>query len=111
VESSSDTESIDLDRFELVLLKRPIKGVEIPEGEIERLQELHIAHLEALTRSGDILVAGPFDEQVDSSLRGMCIYRTGSLERTRNLANSDPSVVAGRLEVDVMYFYCPSGQL
>ncbi|MGD0851941.1 MAG: hypothetical protein ABSA07_01120 [Acidimicrobiales bacterium] len=37
----------------------------------------------------------------------MTIYQTGSLERTRELATSDPAVVAGRLEVDVMYFYCP----
>jgi hypothetical protein len=33
------------------------------------------------------------------------------LERTRYLATSDPAVVAGRIDVDVMYFYCPSGQL
>jgi hypothetical protein len=33
------------------------------------------------------------------------------LERTRELAAADPAVVAGRLEVDVMYFYCPKGSL
>lgn len=81
------------------------------EEESDRLQELHLAHLGVLTKTGDILVAGPFDEQNDLTLRGMCIYHTGSLERTRNLATSDPAVVAGRIEVDVMYFYCPRGQL
>jgi uncharacterized protein YciI len=56
-------------------------------------------------------VGGPFDEQRDASLRGLSIYQTGSLETTRVLASSDPSVVAGRLEIDVMYFYCPKGSL
>jgi hypothetical protein len=65
VDPSTDTESIELDRFELVLLKRPMRSVEISNEEMERLQALHIAHLATLTASGDILVAGPFDEQVD----------------------------------------------
>jgi hypothetical protein len=56
-------------------------------------------------------VGGPFDGQPDKSLRGISIYQTGSLERTRALASSDPSVIAGRLEIDVMYFYCPKGSL
>ena len=111
MEASSDAEPMELDRFELVLLKRPERPTEMTEEEIDRLQELHLAHLDSLTQSGVILVAGPFDEQSDVALRGMCICQTGSLERTRELANSDPSVVAGRLEVDVMYFYCPKGQL
>ena len=111
MEQPGDTGSIELDRFELVLLKRPEQGPDISPEEAERLQELHLAHLGAMTKNGFILVAGPFDEQKDQSLRGMCIYRTGSLERARDLASADPAVVAGRLEVDVMYFYCPKGSL
>ena len=65
---------MELDRFELVLLKRPENRATISEEESDRLQELHLSHLNALTRSGDILVAGPFDEQVDPTLRGMAIY-------------------------------------
>ena len=111
MDPSSDTPSMELDRFELVLLKRPENRATISEEESDRLQELHLSHLNALTESGDILVAGPFDEQIDPTLRGMAIYKTGSLERTRGLATSDPAVIAGRLEVEVMYFFCPRGQL
>ena len=102
---------MELDRFELVLLKRPDSAPPMSDEEIDRLQDLHIAHLVHQTNAGAIRVAGPFDEQDDASLRGMALYQTGSLERTRSLASSDPSVVAGRLEIDVMYFYCPKGQL
>jgi uncharacterized protein YciI len=111
MQPSSDDPAFELDRFELVLLKRPLERSTISEEETDRLQELHMAHLQALTKSGDIRVAGPFDEQPDQSLRGMALYQTGSIERARELASSDPAIVAGRIEVDVMFFYCPKGSL
>ena len=102
---------MELDRFELVLLKRPATAPPMSDDEIDRLQELHVAYLVQQADTGAIRVAGPFDEQVDETLRGMALYQTGSLESTRILASADPSVIAGRLEIDVMYFYCPKGQI
>ena len=109
--SSSDIESEAFDRFEFVLLKRPANPPHFSDEELDQLQELHLAHLRAQTVAGAIRVAGPFDEQSDESLRGFSLYHTGSLERTRSLASTDPAVMAGRLEVEVMYFYCPKGTL
>jgi len=110
MDPSGDAEP-GFDRFEFVLLKWPVQRPDFSEEELERLQRLHVAHLEEHTRAGNIRVAGPFGEQADVSLRGFSLYQTGSLERTRSIALSDPSVMAGRLEVDVMYFYCPKGIL
>jgi uncharacterized protein YciI len=100
-----------LDRVELVLLRRPASRPEVTDDEAARLQRLHLRHLTAMLEAGHLLVAGPVDEQPDESLRGLCLYRTGSLTRTRELAESDPAVAAGRLAVDVMWLYCPEGQL
>ena len=111
MEQSNDDRPTELDRFEMVLLRRPERRPGFSPEETDRLQELHLNHLRAMTRDGYILVAGPFDEQKDQSLRGMCIYQTGSIDRARELASSDPAVMAGRLEVEVMYFYCPKGSL
>jgi uncharacterized protein YciI len=111
MEPSSDAPPFELDRFELVWLKRPAEPTIVSEEEADRLQELHLAYLLGLTTSGDIRVCGPFDEQRDQSFRGMALYQTGSIERTRELASADPAVVAGRLEVEVMYFYCPRGSI
>lgn len=108
---SSDAPSIELDRYELVLLKRPTSSPPFSDEELEQLQARHIEHLLEQTRLGNIRVAGPVDEQQDESLRGMCLYQTGSLDQAREFASSDPSVLAGRLEVDVMYFYCPKGSI
>jgi uncharacterized protein YciI len=111
MESSSDAPPFELDRFELVMLKRPAEPSIVSDAEADRIQDLHLAYLQELTTSGDIRVCGPFDEQHDQSFRGMALYQTGSIERTRALASLDPAVVAGRLEVDVMYFYCPRGSI
>jgi uncharacterized protein YciI len=108
---TSEEPAFELDRFELVLLKRPTSSPNFSEEELEQLQAQHIAHLLEQTRLGHIRVAGPVDEQQDESLRGLSLYQTGSLERTRELASSDPSVVAGRLELDIMYFYCPNDSI
>jgi uncharacterized protein YciI len=111
VSQSSEESEFELDRFELVLLKRPTSSPDFSEEELEQLQVQHITHLSEQRRLGNIRVSGPVDEQPDETLRGLSLYQTGSLERTRELASRDPSVVAGRLELEIMYFYCPKGSL
>ena len=111
VSQSSEGPAFELDRYELVLLKRPSSSPSFSDDELEQLQMRHMEHLLEHTRLGNIRVAGPVDEQQDESFRGLCFYQTGSLARARELATSDPSVVAGRLEVEVMYFYCPKGSI
>ena len=54
---------------------------------------------------------GPVVEQPDPSLRGLGFYRTGSIERSRELAEGDPAVRAGRLAVEIMTWYCPPGTM
>jgi uncharacterized protein YciI len=61
-----------------------------------------------MREQGAMLVAGPFSAQPDETLRGFCIYRT-ELEETRALAQSDPSVQAGRMAVDVMEWWTQRG--
>ncbi len=99
----------EMERVELVLLRRPAACAEIAAQEAERLQALHIAHLTAMVEAGHMYVAGPFDEQEDDSLRGLGVYRTGSVARARELAESDPAVVAGRFEVEAMALWCVKG--
>jgi uncharacterized protein len=96
----------ELERFELVLLRRPAGRDAITDEEAERLQVLHLEHLGSMAAAGHLVIAGPFDEQQDETLRGLCLYRTGSLEGTRSLAESDPAVQAHRFEIEVMFFWC-----
>ena len=77
----------------------------LDDDEIDRVQQRHLDYLGEMHAAEHLVVAGPFDEQHDETLRGLCLYATGSIERTRALAEGDPAVVAGRLAVEVMYVY------
>ncbi|HEY1908896.1 MAG TPA: YciI family protein, partial [Myxococcaceae bacterium] len=92
-----------MERYSLVLLRRPANGG--PKvADLEALQRQHIGHLQAMARAGKMVVAGPFDDQADPRMRGMCLYRV-SLEEARRLAQEDPMVKAGRLEVEVLTWW------
>jgi uncharacterized protein YciI len=102
---------VDLEAFELVLLRRPATAPDYPDAELERIQREHIAYHVRLREAGRIVTNGPVSEQPDPSLRGLTFYRTGSLEQSRQLAEDDPAVRAGRLGVEIMTWYCPPGTM
>jgi uncharacterized protein YciI len=100
----------ELESYTLVLLRRGPKAAELPDEEVDRLQDAHLAHLREMRRRGAMVAAGPFRDQEDETFRGLCLYVVG-LEETRELAESDPSVRAGRMAVDVMRWLTPKGEL
>ena len=102
---------MDLESFELVLLRRPVGAPDYPDEELERIQREHLAYHARLRESGDVVTNGPVDGQPDPSLRGLTFYRTGSIERSQELAEADPAVLAGRLAVEIMTWYCPPGSM
>jgi uncharacterized protein len=101
---------MELESYSFVLLKRGLRAFEFTEDELEELQAQHLGHLDAMREQGHLLIAGPFSDQADETLRGFCLYRT-SVEETRRLAESDPSVRAGRMAVDVMGWWTVRGAL
>jgi uncharacterized protein len=102
---------MELEAFELVLLRRPADAAEYPEAELDRIQREHLAYHDGLRASGQVVTNGPVAGQGDESLRGLTFYRTGSVERSRELAEADPSVLAGRLAVEIMTWLCPPGTM
>lgn len=102
---------MDLDAFELVLLRRPADATQYDDATLETIQREHLAYHSALREQGHVVTNGPVMDQSDQSLRGLTFYRTGSLDEARRLAEADPAVRAGRLEVDVMHWYCPAGTM
>jgi uncharacterized protein len=103
--------AVDLETFELVLLRRPENATDYPDADLERIQTEHIAYHQSLREAGTIATNGPLGDQLDQSLRGLTFYRTGSLTQARQLAEADPAVLAGRLTVEVMTWYCPAGTM
>ena len=102
---------MDLEAFELVLLRRPGSAPDYPDDVLDRIQGEHLAYHRRMRDAGYVVTNGPVIEQPDPSLRGLAFYRTGSLERSRELAQDDPAVRAGRLAVEIMTWYCPPGTM
>jgi uncharacterized protein len=101
----------EFDRYQLVLLLRPADRAALPDERIEEIQGLHLRHLARMAEEGHLVVAGPFGEQDDDRFRGLALYRVGSVQEARRLAEADPAVEAGRLEVLVMSWYTQAGAL
>jgi uncharacterized protein len=102
---------VDLEAFELVLLRTPGGAPSYGQDELERIQREHLAYHARLREAGQVVTNGPVRDQPDPALRGLTFYRTGSLERSRQLAEADPAVRAGRLAAEVMTWYCPPGTM
>jgi uncharacterized protein YciI len=101
---------MELESYSFVLLKRGPRALEFSDEELNKLQAQHLAHLDAMRELGALILAGPFSDQSDETMRGFCLYRT-SLDETKRLAGSDPSVQAGRMAVDVMTWWTQRGVL
>ena len=99
-----------LEPFTLVLLRRGPRAGEFSDAELDELQAGHLGFLGAMRDQGALAVAGPFRDQADDTLRGLCLYRTG-LEETRALVAGDPSVQAGRMVAEVLTWLVPEGEL
>ena len=56
-----------------------------------------------------LIAAGPFGD--DGRLRGIFVFRVGSLEEAKALTASDPAVQAGRLAMELHTWMVPEGIL
>jgi uncharacterized protein len=101
---------VKLDAYTVAFLRRPASAPHMPESELDALQQRHLAFWAELRKAGHVLVNGPFMGQPDESLRGISVFRT-SIEETKRLASNDPSVVAGRLVLEVFTWLMPHGAL
>lgn len=103
--------AMDLEEFQLVLLRRPAVAAELDDATADRLQAEHLAFYAGLRRTGEVVTNGPMRDQPDEALRGMAIFTAGSLDKARQIAQQDPLVLAGRLEIEAMIWWCPAGTM
>ena len=103
--------AIDLHAFQPVLLRRPDGAPDYDDEAAERIQRDHLAFYAAMRQAGHVVTNGPVLDQPDEALRGIAIFATESVDRATELANADPAVQAGRLEVQAMTWLCPPGTM
>lgn len=100
------------DMYYMVFLMRPAEPKDYGAERNAELQRQHLGHLTWLWEQGHALVAGPFGGEKDDPMRGIVLLR-GDLaaERARELAEMDPRVKAGQLEVKIREWYTGAGAL
>lgn len=75
----------------------------------EEIQKGHMANINRLAEMKKLIAAGPFGD--DGRLRGIFVFRVGSVEEARALTATDPAVQAGRLAMELHTWMVPDGVL
>ena len=93
----------------LAFLTRGAKWTPEKTPQTEEIQKGHMANINRLAETKKLVVAGPFGD--DGTLRGIFVFKVGSLEEAKALAETDPAVQAGRLALDIHPWLVPEGIL
>ena len=90
-------------------LRRGPKWTPEKTPETEKLQAAHMSNINAMAKTGKLVIAGPFENAGDYA--GVFVFKVGSLEEAKALAESDPAVKAGRLVAEVHPWMVAQGSL
>ena len=88
------------------------KGPNRKEGdgktpEVQELQKAHLANINRLAATKKLVMAGPFGD--DSELRGIFVFRVGSIAEAQELCDTDPMIKIGRLVIELHPWQVPEG--
>ena len=88
------------------------KGPNRKEGdgsnpEIQELQKAHLANINRLAETKKLIAAGPFGD--NGELRGIFVFRVGSLKEAQELAATDPMIKIDRLRLELHPWNVPEG--
>jgi len=95
--------------YYLAFLRHGPKWTPEKTPETEKLQAEHMANINAMAKTGKLVIAGPFEN--GGEYAGIYIFKVGTLDEAKQLAESDPAVRAGRLVTDVHPWLLGEGSL
>lgn len=99
-------DTVLMQQYFMAFLKRG-KNRSQSKEEADSLQQLHLEHLSKMYELGYADISGPFGDLGD--IRGVTIYNVPTIEMADSLANADPSVKAGRLEIEMHPWWAAKG--
>lgn len=92
--------------FHLVFLNKKEDKAVLPEEEVKKLMDGHMANIERLAKEGKLWAAGPFEGG-----GGIFIFKTKSLDEVRGWISTDPAVAANRWNVEIFPYLPRSGSV
>lgn len=101
---------LEMKPYFLVLLRRGPAWTPESTPETKQLFEGHMANIEAMARSGKLIIAGPTDAGPDDrqAVAGIFIFDVPSREEVDAMLREDPAIVATRLVPEVMPWWGPA---
>ncbi len=75
--------------------------------ETKRIQTEHLAYIGKMAETGKLVGAGPLADNVNK--RGILIFHGVSLAEAKTMAEADPAVKAGRLQIEGHTWWGPKG--
>ena len=103
------TQPIKETTYYFCFLRRGPKWTAERTPETGNLQAAHMANINAMAKTGKLVIAGPFENGGDYA--GVFVFKVGSLDEAKALAESDPAIKAGRLVADVHPWLVAEGSL
>jgi len=100
----------EMTTYQLVLLKQVPGRERVGEREAVRLQEGHLAQLEALYAQGEALLSGPLSG-AQGGIREAIVLNVGSIENATAIMAENRWVQAGRLEPEIHTWWAAKGIL
>src|SRR5512147_2760695 len=88
------------DLYYLVFLRPAPDRKPLSKEAGEKIQADHMANIHAMANRGVMVAAGPFGD-TPTTISGVFVFKVGSLEEARKIAEADPTVVEHRNTVDV----------
>lgn len=83
--------------FTFVFLHKRTDKAELPEAELKKIMDGHMANINRLAKEGKLIAAGPFEEG-----GGIFIFKTSSVEEAKSWLSTDPGVQANRWNVEIL---------
>ena len=110
---SVDPGSIQLETYELVLLRHTRQYGEFEDENRERIFREHLGHTLSMVASGQQLAAGPITDSPaeDEQVCGFGLFQQGSLDAVRRMMGADPGVQQRLYTFDVMTWRTPAGSV
>lgn len=96
----------ELKEYFFVMLKRGPNRSQ-PKAVADSIQKGHLSHINKMAESGQLCIAGPFGD--DGDWRGILIFKTKSIQETRDLVEPDPAIKSGRLTYEIHPWWSMKG--
>lgn len=83
-----------------VFLNKRTDKAELPEAELKKIMDGHLANINRLAKEGKLISAGPFEGG-----GGIFIFKSKSVEQVKEWLQTDPGVQANRWRVEVLPYF------